>query len=257
VRHLSMPNVDRGASRISGFCPVAGALLQLWRNEIVALMLGLVTLAAGCSSVVTHPDPLPTREYVSTDTEYRIQPGDQIDVKFFYNPELNESVIVRPDGRVSLQLINAIQTSGLTPAELTQELKRSYARELNQPELTVIMREFAGQRVYVDGEVKNPGSVPLAPEMTVLQSLAMAGGLMDSARTHEIVVIRREPRGKPQTFTLNLAQVLDGSNMGQDLTLMPLDVVYVPKSPIANVNLWVDQYLRQNVPVSAGLYYQP
>lgn len=217
------------------------------------LTLGLLWLPAGCSSVVKHPAPLPSSRVAPA--EYHIQPGDQIDVKFFYNPELNESVTVRPDGRISLQLVDEIDAAGLTPANLTQELKRSYAHELNNPELTVIMRQFAWQRIYVDGEVEKPGFVPLAPEMTVLQSIAMAGGLMDTARTQEVVVIRRKPHGKPKAFTLDLAHVLDSTNTGQDITLMPLDVVYVPKSPIANVNLWVDQYLRKNIPIGFGLNY--
>ncbi len=215
------------------------------------LTLGLIALLAGCSSVVVNPAPLPPVSQ-ATPSEYRIEPGDQMDVKFFYNPELNESVTVRPDGRISLQLANEIRAAGLTPAELTQELKRSYARELNHPELTVIMRKFAGQRVYVDGEVNRPGFVALAPEMTVLQSLAMAGGLKDSARTQEIVVIRREPQGKPQVFMLDLGEVVDGTNIGQDLALEPLDVVFVPKSPIGNVNMWLNQYLWQNIPVTLG-----
>jgi polysaccharide export outer membrane protein len=178
-----------------------------------------------------------------------------MDVKFFFNPELNESVTVRPDGLISLQLANELPAAGLTPVELSQELKRSYARELNNPELTVILRKFAGQRVYVGGEVNKPGFVALAPEMTVLQSLQMAGGLKDSARRNEIVVVRRQPQGKPQVFTLDLDQVLSGSNTGEDVALRPLDVVYAPKSPIADVNLWVDQYLRQNLPIQFGLFF--
>jgi protein involved in polysaccharide export with SLBB domain len=179
-----------------------------------------------------------------------------MDVKFFYNPELNESVTVRPDGRVSLQLAHEIPAAGLTPAELTQVLKQNYARELDQPEITVIMRTFEGQRVYVDGEVNRPALVPLAASMTLLQAISLAGGLKESARTSEIVLIRRGAAGKPSVFSVDLARVLDGTDTGQDVALMPFDVVYVPRSPIANVNLWVDQYVRKNLPVSFGLFYQ-
>jgi protein involved in polysaccharide export with SLBB domain len=214
-------------------------------------MLGVLSLLVGCASVVRHPAPLP-QTTKAMPREYRIEPGDQMDIKLFYNPELNESVTVRPDGRISLQLANEIPAAGLTPAELTQELKRSYGRELIHPEITVIMRQFAGQRVYVDGEVQKAGFVPLAPNMTVMEAVTMAGGLKNSARTNEIVVIRREPQGKPQVFTLDLGEVVDGTNIGQDLALEPLDVVFVPKSPIGNVNMWLNQYLWQNIPVTLG-----
>jgi protein involved in polysaccharide export with SLBB domain len=118
------------------------------------------------------------------------------------------------------------------------------------------MRSFAGQQIFVDGEVNKPALVPLSATMTVLQSIAVAGGLKDSARSSEIVIIRRGPEGKPQVFAVDLTRILDGTDPGQNVALMPFDVVYVPKSAITNVNLWIDQYLRKNVPVSFGLSYQ-
>lgn len=217
-------------------------------------MVLLVLFLQGCSPVLVRPSPLPINQKHSP--EYRIQPGDQMDIKFYYTPELNESVAVRPDGRVSLQLAHDIPAAGLTPAELTQTLTKSYAHELGHPVITVIMRSFSGQHIYVDGEVNKPALVPLVADMTVLQSISVAGGLKDSARATEIVVMRRGPDSKPQVFTLDLTRVLDGTDTGQDMILIPFDVVYVPKSPIANVNLWIDQYLRKNIPTSFGLGYQ-
>lgn len=225
----------------------------LWHSGAIASTLALLSLVLGCSSspVVLSPAPLPAASH-GYPAEYRIQPGDQMDVKFFYNPELNESVTVRPDGRVSLQLAPEIRAAGLTPAELTQVLKKNYARELDRPEITVIVRSFTGQIIYVDGEVEKPSLLPLSVGMTTLQSIAAAGGLKKSARTNEIVIIRRGPEGKPQVFTLDLNQVRDGTDTGQDVALMPFDIVYVPKSAIANVNDWVELYLRNNLPVSVG-----
>jgi len=219
----------------------------------IAASLFIPSLFA-CAPVVLSPAPVPAG-YVKTQ-EYRIQPGDQMDVKFFYNPELNESVTVRPDGRISLQLAHEIQAEGLTPAEFTKVLVQAYARELDKPEITVIMRSFAGQRVYVDGEVYKPNLVPLTPPMTVLQSISLAGGMKDTARTNGVVVIRRGLEGKPTVFTVDLNRVIDGTDTGQDVSLMPFDVVFVPRSPIANVNVWVDQYIRKNLPIGFGAYYQ-
>jgi len=192
--------------------------------------------------------------------EYRIQPGDSLDIKFFYNPELNEQqLLVRPDGRISLQLAPEIMAAGLTPAELTAALKERYATELAKPEITVIVRSIsAGPRmVFVDGEVNRAGTFNLwlTGPLTVLQSLSLAGGLRDTARPYEIILIRRDANNRAAVQTVNIKKVLDGTDMGQDLILQPFDIVYVPKSPIANLNLWVEQYIRRNIPVSFGLGY--
>jgi protein involved in polysaccharide export with SLBB domain len=178
-----------------------------------------------------------------------------MEIKFFYNPELNESVTVRPDGRISLQLAHDIPAAGLTPVELTHTLKKSYARELNQPEITVIMRSFVGQRIYVDGEVNEPSLIPLSVAMTVLQSISAAGGLKESAKANNIHIIRQGPKGKPQVFTVDLTRVFDGTDLGQNTFLRPLDIVFVPRKTISKVNVWVDQYLRRNIPIGIGFGY--
>tara|TARA_Y100000815_G_scaffold109092_1_gene97689 strand:+ start:3697 stop:4266 length:570 start_codon:yes stop_codon:yes gene_type:complete len=184
-----------------------------------------------------------------------IQPGDQMDVKFYNVAELNESLTVRPDGRVSLELAHDVRAAGLTPEQLSMSLTQSYSRELNNPRVTVIMRTFTSERVYVQGEVNSPKLVPLAAKLTLLQSISEAGGLKDTARTNEIVIIRRDAEGKPFAFKADISDVLEGENPSQDIALMPFDIVYVPKTAIANVNTWIDTYIRQNVPISIGFAY--
>ncbi len=181
--------------------------------------------------------------------------GDQLDIKFFYNSELNEQVTVRPDGRISLQLVDEIMVAGLTPAQLKDLLTKKYVSELDNPESAVIVRSFGGRMVYVDGEVNKPGMLNMIAPMTVLQSLSQAGGVKDTAKRNEILIIRRGLDNKPVVLVVNMKKVIDGTETSQDLTLMPFDIVYVPKSGIANVNVWVDQYLRKNIPIGAGVYY--
>jgi protein involved in polysaccharide export with SLBB domain len=184
--------------------------------------------------------------------EYRIQPGDELDVKFYYSPELNEHLTVRPDGRISLQLVPETVAAGLTTRELTERLKAEYARELSNPELTVMVRTFSAQRIYVGGEVERPAEIRLTPSLTVLQAVQMAQGFKDSARVSAVILIRRNIDGTPLIIPVNLKRVIDGTDVRQDLALMPFDVVYVPRSAIGNVNRWVDQYIRKNIPVSFG-----
>jgi polysaccharide biosynthesis/export protein len=191
----------------------------------------------------------------ATAPEYLIQVGDSLDLKFFYDPELNESVVVRPDGRIALQLIQEIQAAGLTPGQLKERLCEKYQTKIKQPEITVLVRSFSAQKVYIDGEVFKPGLVALTGQMTLLQSLASAGGLKDSARSDGILIIRRGLENRPLSRVINLEKILDGTDPTQDLLLLPADIVFVPKSPIANVNLWIDQYIRKIIPIPFGFSY--
>lgn len=228
------------------------------KKVIAANFLFLLLLLIACTHVVKNPTPLSQHSIQTspyTEQEYRIQVGDQLDIKFFYNPELEEQVTVRPDGRISLQLVREIMTAGLTPAELTDLLTKKYAKELKMPEVTVIVRSFGSQRVYVDGEVAKPGIVPLVGFVTVLQAISQAGGMKDAARRGEVIVIRHGTANKPIALTVNVERIIDGTDMRQDIALKPFDIVYVPKSPIANVNVWVDQYIRKNIPISTGFGY--
>lgn len=198
--------------------------------------------------VKSHPSSYPMKEYI-------IQPGDQLDIKFFYNPELNEMVNVRPDGRISLQLAPEIMAAGSTPAQLRDILAKSYAKELANPGITVIVRTFSSQKVYVDGEVTRAGMVNLVGPMTVLQSIAEAGGFKETAKPKEVIVIRKGANNKPLTIAVNLEAARTGEDKSQDITLAPFDIVYVPRSGIANVNLFVDQYIRRMIPIPFGLTY--
>ena len=193
----------------------------------------------GPSSGMATPAPGP---------DYRIQVGDHLEIKFFYSPELNEQVIVRPDGRISLQLIPEMVVTDLTLEVLAKRLTERYSADLNQPQVTVIVREFGSQRVFVDGEVGSPGMVPLLGHMTALQAVAQAGGMKETARLTDVIVIRRGAADTPVALRVNLKKARDGSNLAQDLSLAPFDIIYVPRSRIANVNLFIDQYIRKVLP---------
>lgn len=216
-------------------------------------MLCLCLLVAACGSTVKNLTPAgsapPGISYAALPgEEYRIQPGDLLDIKFFYSPELNEQIPVRPDGRISLQLAQEIEAMGRTPAELTAILKQTYSKELKKPDVTVIVRSFGNQKVFVDGEVAKPGLIPLTGPTTILQAIAQSGGFVYTGATSDVVVIRRGPDDKPLVMTVNLQKVYDGTDLAQDIYLRPYDIVYVPKSGIATANLWIEQYMTRMVP---------
>jgi protein involved in polysaccharide export with SLBB domain len=218
--------------------------------------LAIAGLLAGCGPAVKNPSPREALPRAADPvTEYRIRPGDVLDIKFFYVPELNEQVTVRPDGRISLQLIPEVVAAGSTPADLTARLTEHFTPVLASPQLTTIVRSLAASVAYVGGQVANPQLVPLTPRTTVLQAVAQAGGFLDTARLTEVVLIRRGRDDRPVTVPLNLETALAGQDPGQDVTLVAEDIVYVPKSAIANVNQWVDQYIRKVLPMSSGFTF--
>jgi protein involved in polysaccharide export with SLBB domain len=232
-------------------------MTKLKRLPLIPILVVLSVLFS-CGPALKNPAPVQPgagQTHLDPDREYRIQVGDQLDVKFFYNPELNEQITVRPDGRISLQLVHEVAAAGSTPSELRQLLTRKYASELKKPEIAVIVRSFGGQKIFVDGEVTRPGMIALIGPMTVLQALSHAGGMKETARTQEVVIIRRGEFNKPLAFQVNVQKVINGTDTGQDVALQPFDIVYVHRSGIANVNVWVDQYIRKNIPLSTGFGY--
>jgi polysaccharide export outer membrane protein len=183
---------------------------------------------------------------------YRIVPGDKLDIKFFYQPELDTQVTVRPDGRISLQLLDDVDAAGLTVTDLREQLTERYSPELRDPEIAVILASSAA-RVYVDGEVNRPGPVAYLTQMSVLEAVSEAGGLRDTASSGQLLVIRPSwSREDPTVRELSYDKALRGETQVADV-LQASDIVYVPRSRIAKVNRWIDQYLRKNIPIPLTL----
>lgn len=214
-----------------------------------------VLIIAGCTSSAPVRAGSIRQQASDSIKEYRIQPGDQLDIKLFYNPELNELLTVRPDGRITMQLINDVIAAGLTPLELTVFLNKAFSAELTNPKVAVIVRTSITDKVYVDGEVNRPGLVVLTGPTTVQQSIAQSGGMKETAKVEQIIVVRKGEDNKMVAIQVNLNSVLQGGDVSQDMILKPNDIVYVPKSTISNVNTWVDLYIRRNVPLPIGLGY--
>jgi len=184
---------------------------------------------------------------------YVIGPGDTLDVKFFYNPELNDQVQVRPDGNISLQLVGEQRAAGMTPGQLEAALRRAYDRELKNAQVAVLVRGFATNRAYIDGEVYKPGPVDLSHGMKVSQAIAVAGGMKDTASNDKVVLVRQRQGAQPQVVELRLSDAMNNVDPSQDVMLTPSDTVFVPRSGVAELNRVIDQYIRKNIPVPLGL----
>lgn len=182
--------------------------------------------------------------------EYELGFGDVLDIKFFRNTEFNETVTVRPDGRISLARVDELYVAGMTPAELDSVITATYAKIIRQPDVTVIVRDFGGYQVYVLGEVNRPGGVPIQRKMTVLQALAAAGGPKISAKMGSVMILRRGERNGVDAIKVDLKKAVNARRrfdvVQYDIRVEPQDIIYVPKTLIANVS----DFMRQ---VYAGI----
>jgi polysaccharide export outer membrane protein len=206
-----------------------------------------IVSAAGLGCSTTPKTTLDVSENAAASRELTLNPGDVLQVKFPYWPELNEEQAVRPDGRISLQLIGEVEVEGLTPAQLHEKLMTAYAGKLKNPELNVVTSSLGSHRVYVGGEVKNPGLVPINGRLTALEAIMQAGGYDKRSAKMSTVVIVRQREGKQYAYSVDLKKAIEQPN-SDPYYLDPSDIVYVPRTAIDRVDQWVDQYINQVVP---------
>lgn len=163
----------------------------------------------------------------TADPNYVIGPQDVLDIDVWKEAELTRSVPVRPDGKISLPLLNDVQAAGLTPTQLSEEITTDLKKFITDPQVTVIVTQINSQRVYILGEMTRPGAYPLLPGMTVLQALSSAGGFTPFANMKKIYVLRNEG-GKQEKFPFNYKDVVKGKNAGENIVLKAGDQIVVP-----------------------------
>jgi protein involved in polysaccharide export with SLBB domain len=225
----------------------------------ILLIFLVIYIFAGCAAQTAVAPNTATVASSGEPAPYFIQPGDQLDIKFFYNSEINETVTVRPDGKISLQLIDEVQAAGLKPSQLDDVLTEKYGQELKKPVITVIVRSFGSQRVYVGGEVNKQGLINLRADMTPLQAVLNAGGFKETAKPESAIVIRKGLDNRPVPIKMDLTDAMYGKSGSTDFLLQPHDIVYVPKTAIAKANKFVNQYIENLLlfkGVSLGFSYE-
>lgn len=244
--------VRQARAEVNG-APCLGS--RLGKRLLALVLFVLALLAAGCATEnVTRQLPaFAMAPPLLADTDYLLQPGDIMDIKLYYNKELNEQVKIRPDGKIALQLVEEVKAAGVTTAQLRELLTQRYAQKLRQPEVAVILKEWASQKVFVGGEVNAPGLVTYTGNLTALQAIFQAGGLKNTAELSTVVILRNRPGDVPLFMTRDLKRDLAGEEERNDLLLMPYDVVFLPKTTIAKMNLFVDQYIEKLFPISKNL----
>jgi len=223
----------------------SGQVMTWHLFRILWPFFSLIMFAACSTTPSLGPQAMQGAMGTEPIADYHLRPGDEIEVKFFYHPELNEALTIGPDGKISLQLIDAVLAAGLTTSQLDDVLTREYDKYLENFSINIIVREYSGLKVYVGGEVGMPRFVSLKGNMSILQSIFAAEGFKETAKPENVILIRKGPENKPVAMVIDLGSVMSGEQMENDLYLMPSDIVYVPKTWIAKAGKVADQYMRK------------
>jgi polysaccharide export outer membrane protein len=199
-------------------CGAALALALAWASVVEAQALTPPTAPVPAQNQSAAGVPLPS--------DYVIGADDMLDVVFWTAKEMSHQVLVRPDGKISLPLIDDIQAAGLTPEQLAASLKKAAAQYVRDGSATVIVTEIHSRKVYIVGEVSKPGTIALGSEMTVLQALGEAGGFLEGANKGDVTIVRNDAGGE-RRFKFNYNDVLRGKNVRQNIKLLPGDTILV------------------------------
>jgi len=159
--------------------------------------------------------------------EYLIGSEDVLSIIFWRDKEMSSEVSVRPDGMISLPLLNDVHAAGLTPQQLQERIVEESKKFVEDPSVTVVVKAINSRKVFITGEIGKPGPYPLTGPTTVLQLIAVAGGLRDYARGDKIAIMRVE-NGKPVSYRFNFKEVMKKKNLKQNIELKPGDTIIVP-----------------------------
>lgn len=203
-----------------------------------------------------NPKPIYVPGVTPALPEYRIGFGDILGIKFFYDPELNEELLVRSDGRITLPRLGDFVVVGLTPTQVDSIVTEKYSEILKNPDITVQVRESAREVVYVFGEVRSPGPVEMNGRLTALQAVASAGGFNLIAEQSSVIVFHSNGLDRPTAQRINLSRVLDRKNLSENIVLSGYDIVYVPKTFIGKLNIFVNQFFTNIFPPLFNSYIQ-
>jgi polysaccharide export outer membrane protein len=222
--------------------------------RIAVAVTAAALLAAGCASDnAKHTTPgfsnIGYASWRDDEPAYRLYPGDVLDVAAPSAPELGRTVTVQPDGRISLPLIRPVMAADRSVAQLEAELAQAYSSQLVRPQIDVDVKTATPLRVFVGGEVGKAGVYDMPGDITALQAVLMAGGFSNTAQDRSVVIVRRGIDGRPMMRHVNLHDAIFHADQTDQVPLRRFDIIYVPRTGIANADLFVLQYLRGLTPV--------
>ncbi|MBS1809230.1 MAG: polysaccharide export protein [Acidobacteria bacterium] len=221
-------------------------LKPLFRSSVIFALIGWMILFS-CLALPGKAQrlPAPSNSSATQDApkDYRIHKGDKLSIKFLYQPELSDAaVVVRPDGKISLPMIDEIQVDGLTAKELKTVLEKAYREILLDPEITVNVVEFVTPRVFVGGQVAKPGSYELRAAQTLLQAVILAGGFTPEAHRKYVLHARSVGNHELKVVAVDVTKVLKTGDGKQEILLQDGDYIFIPNSKLSKFSAIVNAF---------------
>lgn len=220
--------------------------------------VGLTAMLAACTNqeiTVRERDPEGFAPWSEDAFEHRLGMGDRVNVYFPLTPENNEEVLVAPDGYVALKIAGRLRANGMSVSQLQEEIREAASVNLRNPLVIAALADSRSARIVVGGQVRNPGSYAITARPTVMEAVMLAGGLNPESRMNEVIVMRMKPDNTAMLRRVNLQQFIARGDMTQNIRLQPEDLVFVPRSRVAEVNLWIEEYINRNLPFGRQLQY--
>lgn len=205
------------------------------RQIVIAL---LITTVIGSAGVVVYGQAPALGEF-GREERYSLHAGDVLEIQYRYTPEFNQTVTVQPDGYITTEIGGDLKVGGRTLAEARALLMTRARIRLASPELTIILKEFQKPYVVVAGEVVQPGKIEVREKLTAIQAVLLAGGFKDSAKSSQILVFRKLNADTAEVRTLNFKNLKRSSDLENDLTLQPGDMILVPRNRISKIERYV------------------
>lgn len=218
----------------------------------VALMFFIFGFLSGCTEAPPKIPPfqvfpMQVSQNQEVLKEYKFDVGDVLDIKFYYYQDLSDSATVRPDGKITLQLVGDIMAKGVTPKELEQNINQKYTGILRHPNVAVIARKFVSKKIFVGGEVSTPGVIPLEGHLTALQAIISVGGFKNSAQVDNIVILKNDGNRGASYQIIDLKKHLTHEKI-EDIELSSNDVVFVPKMRISEISTFFKENINEIFP---------
>lgn len=204
----------------------------------------------------TEVNPMGFRPWSDEMPPYRLGPGDKLKIKYFITRDMDEELTVAPDGTIAPRAIGQMRVEGLTLAVAQQAVRRASRTELTDQMVVISLEDAVSAKVYIGGMVERPGPYNLAEMRNgTLQSILTAGGFTDEARTGQVAIIRRGPDNMPMLRLINVKEIIQTGFTLDDVQLAAGDIVYVPRSSVAELNIWIDQFINKVVPFQRSFSY--
>jgi polysaccharide biosynthesis/export protein len=220
-------------------------------GQIMRLAVGIVASIAAV--VVVHAFAADAPQLSTRDARYHLHSGDVIGINYRYSPEYDAAATIHPDGYADFPMLGELKLSGLTVDQARQQIVEKANTRLNDPEVSVILKEFEKPYYVVGGEVGTPGRYEIRGPLTALRAVEIAGGIRETGKANQVVLIHPINETDATTRLINIKKIMKKGDISEDASVEPGDIIIVPKTKLARV----EPYVKLANPGSYGLYVNP